>query len=301
MTFTTNVHRPLDKQRPSAFTLVELLVVIGIIAVLIAVLLPALAKARQAGNLVKCQSNLRQIGLAVQIYASRNKDYVPWGQSQAVTGVLPNGTAGGSYAERIQETLSRIISRDKIDQSYGMPAPNPMRPTISGVFQDSDTTGQGLRHYSANVRVFGQFALVDPYWTAQGITRDFLPRKMTELRPSAEIVSFNCSNQTSMDPAAHPINYAAAPTNTVWVDQDGARRAGFYFIRGLDGAQELQPIFSAYFTQEIAGNPGASTGTGLRTRHMGNKLANLLFMDGHVQSYRKDELIKKLFCVPPPK
>lgn len=105
------------------FTLVELLVVIGIIAVLIATLLPSLNKARESAKSVSCMSNLRQIGQAFQIYFAQNKNAVypvsrlklPSGQDVLWYEAIMNLTPGATPAPSV------------------MRCPNDPQMTISGM------------------------------------------------------------------------------------------------------------------------------------------------------------------------
>ena len=71
-------HLPAHIHARQGFTLVELLVVIGIIAVLIAILLPALTRAKESANKTVCTSNMRQLGVALMMYANDNKGMLPW-------------------------------------------------------------------------------------------------------------------------------------------------------------------------------------------------------------------------------
>jgi prepilin-type N-terminal cleavage/methylation domain-containing protein/prepilin-type processing-associated H-X9-DG protein len=155
---------PSFKKPRFAFTLVELLVVVGIIAVLVAILLPSLGRARESAKTTKCASNLRQIGMAILMYANDNRGYllpsqvdtggttypggIFWsnqlsalGYIKVPTGVNTDGNSAFNCPDGIQEQFSA---------SNGFSATSP-RDAVNAqyVLENEPTSADGVKTWYA--------------------------------------------------------------------------------------------------------------------------------------------------------
>lgn len=124
-----------------AFTLVELLVVIGIIAVLMGMLLPALSKATLHAKSVQCASNMRQVGTSLLMYANENKGWLfPLGPN------VPLGP-GGSMVPSTLGYVGTATQKDKVWTTLVFSRPDPavmFCPQDVGNFPDVDKDGNPI-------------------------------------------------------------------------------------------------------------------------------------------------------------
>jgi len=301
-----------------AFTLVELLVVIGIIALLISILMPALSRARGQANLIDCQARMRQIGQGLQLYATEAKGLLPWGTLDHGAPHLKNAGVPNPFPNeqywKWHYTVSQALGVE------GMKDANSYWGPDSAVFIDKDTVeGQpwGWRSdYIANPRVLtandagvgDENAKVDNYPPAR-TGKQMSQRRVSQIRNASEAMAVwdgpqwdgygNSAGEVASYPGGWQYGwgtyYVTTPLDDwAWGYYDQPIPPG---SDGGDGAI-LQKQWNKDFSGVWYGGPEAFK-TAFRFRHLGNTTLNALFVDGHVESRKVGTLKYRDLCTTP--
>jgi prepilin-type N-terminal cleavage/methylation domain-containing protein/prepilin-type processing-associated H-X9-DG protein len=289
-------------KRQTGFTLVELLVVIGIIALLISMLLPALNAAREQANAAKCLSNLKQIGMAMAAYAADHKGYVVPGSIQWTTnGIGGNGGRGDESWGTMLVQWGYVKSASQIDfVGKGGTPPGEDAWTSEGsagetVFRcPSSINRGGNTGYSPTTKTDGNSSM---FWRRQSILY-YSPRgAVTAAQPEAAIVDLFYAGNFVQPTAAMTAQGLSDPTfQNPWP----MRTLGHFRTAAAGrGAGEIVGTMSKYTQIRKAGEM-AMIYDGFRShnfnpnnvsaRHARGKQANFLFADGHAAPVLKSDL-----------
>ena len=242
-----------------AFTLVELLVVIGIIALLISILLPSLAAAREQGNTVKCLSNLRQLAQAAQMYTSQYKGYhVPADLVDAK--FVPTGI---SYQSDYNESWTTILVAEKL-LTYPDTTDSKNPPVVDNVLR----CPSGILEMSA-------VTFVNPN----------LPTSREDAQGAMAI----CFTSTRLLPGKHVfswygINSASNPATLTPYSRLTINTAGA--VTGIRKANQVRnPSEMVFLFDGVGGvNYWSMNANRINARHNKKKITNIAFVDGHAES-----------------
>ncbi|MGN6627102.1 MAG: type II secretion system protein [Tepidisphaeraceae bacterium] len=139
----------LNARRNPGFTLVELLVVIGIIALLISMLLPALNKARQQAYSANCLSNLRTVGFSMEMYLNDSRQVFP--QPAGSSLLTSNASASALWFNAMDPYLNRNLNKDFTvtkGRNYTYVKQDPVFPSFGE--DTANVGGNGSRTYKMN-------------------------------------------------------------------------------------------------------------------------------------------------------
>ena len=290
-------------RRAAAFTLVELLVVIGIIAVLIGVLLPALGKARAQARMISCQANLRSIGQAIYIYTANNKGILPIGDwrggefvwsGTAVTQTVADDSTGMKNTRwplLLQATLSKYGSTWTTSAQSGGDVASLRKMFICPDAPGEENQRAGVS--GASLQYQGHpYLLADINGTRSNATPSFFtkPYPIAKVKRSSEIgLIWDCPLYFDIVANIWHPRYDGAVSG--WIDAGGWWRAPFLLNEPASGYNpddsiDMTPLnYTAVTGAPYTNKDVLANGLNIRFRHKKDTVANVLMVDGHVQAF----------------
>jgi prepilin-type processing-associated H-X9-DG protein/prepilin-type N-terminal cleavage/methylation domain-containing protein len=270
------------------FTLVELLVVIGIIAILISLLLPALNRAREHGRMARCLSNLRQIGQAMNMYTAENRGFIIPGSVQWMDGGALKGGRGEENWATMLVMLKYLTATSQLELS------NSGTPPAEDVYQNVDSYGDSVFRCPTGLDVKGDVSTssgkatsrTDPasntFWRRQSMT--FYDPGSTDSQSKAVMIDTWYAGNF-LQPGASDLSAAtgqdAFPMRVMARNRVGTKGRMF----GGPMTRQTQIRKASDMAMLFDGLRSHNYNTyNISVRHDGGRYANFLFADGHAES-----------------